>query len=120
MSHFKYLATVKGDLSNITAPPFVLSTKSATEFPAAWAEHHKVFLAQSKDEDPAKRALAVLKNFLCSLKRQQYTGRSEAEGIKKPLNPFLGELFLGEFRDDAGTTKVFVEQVRYQRRRRHP
>ena len=35
---------------------------------------------------------------------------------KKPLNPFLGELFLGTWKDETGTigeTKLISEQVRY-------
>ncbi|KAK6859413.1 KES1, partial [Apiospora arundinis] len=111
-----YLATVKGDLSNITAPPFVLSPKSVTEIPAHWAEHQSLFLAPTAEPDPAKRALLVLENFLCSLKRQVYTAASADSdgGIKKPLNAFLGELFLGAFVDDAedgSTTQLISEQV---------
>jgi len=32
---------------------------------------------------------------------------------KKPLNPFLGEIFLGKWEDDVGTTQLVSEQVRY-------
>ncbi|KAI4604385.1 hypothetical protein KJ359_000523 [Pestalotiopsis sp. 9143b] len=112
-----YLATVKGDLSNITAPPFVLSPKSVTEIPASWAERHKLFLQPAVEEDPAKRALLILKNFVCSLKRQVYSAASEESdgGAKKPLNAFLGELFLGTFEDDDGQsssrTQLISEQV---------
>lgn len=123
-----YLATVKGDLSNITAPPFVLSPKSVTEIPAAWAEHQSLFLAPTTEPDPARRALLVLQNFLCSLKRQVYTaavaseedspndaggGGGDSGGVKKPLNAFLGELFLGAFVDevDGSTTQLISEQV---------
>ncbi|KAK6081520.1 oxysterol binding protein [Seiridium cupressi] len=110
-----YLTTVKGDLSNITAPPFVLSPKSVTEIPASWAEHHKLFLQPAREDDAEKRALLVLKNFLCSLKRQVYTAATETSdgGAKKPLNAFLGELFLGTFDDhESGSkTQLISEQV---------
>lgn len=57
--------------------------------------------------------MLVLKWFLSTLK-QQYATRSEKYGNeKKPLNPFLGELFLGKWEDDAGTTELISEQVRY-------
>ena len=60
-----------------------------------------------------KRALLVLKWFLSVLK-QQYCSRSDKLGSeKKPLNPFLGELFLGKWEDQAGTTQLVSEQVRY-------
>lgn len=29
----------------------------------------------------------------------------------KPLNPFLGELFIGKWEDEAGTTNLIAEQV---------
>ncbi|KAI1478301.1 Oxysterol-binding protein [Daldinia eschscholtzii] len=115
-----YLITVKGDLSNITAPPFTLSPRSVVEIPASWAERHDLFLRPAQEQEPARRSLLVLKNFLCSLKRQVYTaatakGRSDdcsdAE-VKKPLNAFLGELFLGVFESNVGsTTKLICEQV---------
>jgi oxysterol-binding protein-related protein 9/10/11 len=71
-----------------------------------------VFAAPASEADPAKRALLVLKWFLTTLK-QQYASRSEQYGNeKKPLNPFLGELFLGHWEDDAGTTELVSEQVK--------
>jgi oxysterol-binding protein-related protein 9/10/11 len=58
--------------------------------------------------------LLVLKWFLTTLK-QQYASRSEQYGNeKKPLNPFLGELFLGQWQTaDTGETELISEQVRY-------
>ncbi|CAJ2504559.1 Uu.00g119530.m01.CDS01 [Anthostomella pinea] len=109
-----YLTTVNGDLSNITAPPFVLSPKSVTEIPASWAERHDLFLQPAQENDPTERALLILKNFLCSLKRHVYTAASEGSdgGAKKPLNAFLGELFLGTFEGrDGSTTQLISEQV---------
>ncbi|KAI1638138.1 hypothetical protein F4809DRAFT_270807 [Biscogniauxia mediterranea] len=107
----KSIASFNGDLSSLTAPPFILSSTSLTEFSSYWCEHPSVFAAPAKETDPAKRALLVLKWFLTTLK-QQYASRSEQYGNeKKPLNPFLGELFLGKWQDDAGTTQLISEQV---------
>ncbi|KAI1503180.1 hypothetical protein F5X99DRAFT_425983 [Biscogniauxia marginata] len=107
----KSIASFNGDLSSLTAPPFILSSTSLTEFSSYWCEHPGVFAAPVKEEDPAKRALLVLKWFLTTLK-QQYASRSEQYGNeKKPLNPFLGELFLGKWEDEAGTTQLYSEQV---------
>lgn len=105
------IASIKGDLSNITAPPFVLDTKSVVELPAFWAERPSLFVAPSASPDPAKRALLVLRWFLSSLKNQQYGGRSEQEGVRKPLNAFLGELFLAKWQDTNGETTLVAEQV---------
>ncbi|KAF2102835.1 Oxysterol-binding protein [Rhizodiscina lignyota] len=108
---FASIATIKGDLSNITAPPFVLAPQSTVEFPAYWAERPSVFVAAAASDDPAKRALLVLKWFLSALKGQQYAGRNPSDGIKKPLNAFLGELFLAEWNDASGKTQLVSEQV---------
>jgi oxysterol-binding protein-related protein 9/10/11 len=85
-----------------------------TEFSSYWCEHPDLFAAPAKETDPQKRAMLVLKWFLSTLK-QQYASRSEKYGNeKKPLNPFLGELFLGKWEDEhSGTTELVSEQVRY-------
>ena len=78
-------------------------------------------IAPAKESDPTKRALLVLVWFLTTLK-QQYASRSEKLGSeKKPLNPFLGELFLGKWEerclgksgtdDKAGDKQKVVEQA---------
>ncbi|PBP24708.1 oxysterol-binding protein [Diplocarpon rosae] len=107
----KSIASFTGDLSSLTAPPFILSSTSLVEFSSYWAEHPSLFIAPAKEQDPQKRALLVLKWFLSTLK-QQYASRSDKFGNeKKPLNPFLGELFLGKWVDSAGTTELVSEQV---------
>lgn len=110
-SFLKSIASFNGDLSSLTAPPFILSSTSLTEFSSYWCEHPPLFAAPAAESDPAKRALLVLKWFLSTLK-QQYASRSEQFGNeKKPLNPFLGELFLGKWEDEAGVTELVSEQV---------
>ncbi|CAM1507411.1 Fc.00g070520.m01.CDS01 [Cosmosporella sp. VM-42] len=107
----KSIASFNGDLSSLTAPPFILSSQSLTEFSAYWATHPPVLTAPAAETDPAKRTMLVLKWFLSTLKHQ-YASRSEQYGNeKKPLNPFLGELFLGTWSDDAGKTTLVSEQV---------
>jgi len=107
----KSIASFNGDLSSLTAPPFILSSQSLTEFSAYWATHPTILTAPAAEPDPAKRAALVLKWFLSTLKHQ-YASRSEEYGNeKKPLNPFLGELFLGKWEDEAGETELISEQV---------
>ena len=55
--------------------------------------------------------LAVLKWFLASLKAQQYAGRQPSEGVKKPLNAFLGEVFTGACGTESDPTILVSEQV---------
>ncbi|EFZ03204.1 hypothetical protein MAA_00278 [Metarhizium robertsii ARSEF 23] len=107
----KSIASFNGDLSSLTAPPFILSSQSLTEFSSYWATHPPIFTAPAAEADPARRAVLVLKWFLSTLKHQ-YASRSEQFGNeKKPLNPFLGELFLGTWTDEAGETTLISEQV---------
>ncbi|KAK5164899.1 uncharacterized protein LTR77_009563 [Saxophila tyrrhenica] len=105
------IATIKGDLSNITAPPFVLADKSTTEFPRYWVEHPELFCAPAKEQSPERRLLAVVKWFLSSLKGQQYAGRDPSDGVKKPLNAFLGEIFAGSCGTEDDKTVLVSEQV---------
>jgi hypothetical protein len=99
----------KGDLAAFNAPAFLLSPTSMTEFPTYWAEQLSLFMAPASEEEPAQRSLAVLQWYICTLK-QQYGKRQGKK--RKPLNPFLGELFLGHFQEDAtGRTELVAEQV---------
>ncbi len=100
----------------MTAPPFILGTLSLTEFSAYWTQHPSVFVAPAAEKDPAKRAMLVLKWFLSTLKPSYSTRNDKYGSEKKPLNPFLGELFLGKWEDEAGTTELVSEQVRYDHR----
>ncbi|KAG1774741.1 hypothetical protein EV702DRAFT_1122440 [Suillus placidus] len=113
-SFLKSLAGFTGDLSAMTAPPFILSPTSLTEFPAYWCERPELFAAIADGKTEQARALAVLKWFISTLKGQ-YTSRNESMGSeKKPLNPVLGELFYGYWPANAargGKTTLFVEQV---------
>ncbi|KAJ7682912.1 hypothetical protein B0H17DRAFT_1075390 [Mycena rosella] len=112
-SFIKSLASVSGDLSSMTAPPFILSPVSLTEFPAYWCERPELFAAIANGKTPEERALSVLKWFISTLKGQ-YTSRNESMGSeKKPLNPALGELFYGTWPDKngRGKTDLLVEQV---------
>ena len=95
----------------MTAPAFILSTTSLTEFSAYWSEMPQLFVAPANEPDPQKRSMLVLRWFLSTLK-QQYASRNEKLGSeKKPLNPFLGELFLGKWEDSVGVTHLVSEQV---------
>lgn len=96
----------------MTAPAFILSSTSLTEFSKYWAEMPNILVAPANEPDEKKRALLVTKWFLSTLK-QQYSSRNEKLGSeKKPLNPFLGELFLGHWEDQSGRTELVSEQVR--------
>ncbi|KXJ93739.1 hypothetical protein Micbo1qcDRAFT_104029, partial [Microdochium bolleyi] len=116
-----YLATVKGDLSNITAPPFLLAPRSVTEMPVACAERQDLFIAPAHEENPEVRALLVLKSFLCSLKRQGYYSSTETSHMSRSTSSLTsGETSSSQGGNDDGceddddndgATLLFVEQV---------
>lgn len=111
----KFLATVQGDLSNITGPPHLLAPSSVVEVGHCWAQRPSIFAAPALESDPEKRMLLVLKWFLVALRSQLYIGSSGSikSSIKKPLNAFLGELFLASWTDPEKkcTTSLVSEQV---------
>ncbi|KAJ6476262.1 hypothetical protein C8R45DRAFT_1009405 [Mycena sanguinolenta] len=112
-SFLKAIASMSGDLSSLTAPPFILSPVSLTEYPAYWCERPELFAEIADGKTSEQRALAVLKWFISTLKGQ-YTTRNESVGSeKKPLNPALGELFYGHWpdKDGRGQTRLLTEQV---------
>lgn len=125
-SFLKSITSFNGDLSSLTAPPFILSPTSLVEYSQYWGEHPDLLLepnfidiGDTKDCEKAnavKRMIAVTKWFISTL-RSQYCSRNESMGSeKKPLNPFLGEVFLGSWKDESeeqkfGETVLLSEQV---------
>ncbi|KAI0759179.1 hypothetical protein BC629DRAFT_1550110 [Irpex lacteus] len=83
-SFIKQIASVSGDLSSLTAPPFILSPISLTEFPAYWCERPELFAAIADARTDEERSVAVLKWFISTLKGQ-YTSRNEKLGSEKKL-----------------------------------
>ncbi|KAM0280794.1 hypothetical protein ACHAQH_003822 [Verticillium albo-atrum] len=90
-----------------------LAPTSVVEVGRCWAEHPAIFAAPALEPDPARRALLVLTHVLSSLRSQLYVAGSPTVSIKKPLNAFLGELFLATFVDAPAkaTTTLVAEQV---------
>lgn len=88
---------MSGDLSNVTAPPFFLAPSSVVEVGHCWSQRPGVFAAPALEPDPAKRSLLVLRMILIAMRSQFYVAGSPTVSIKKPLNAFLGELFLASW-----------------------
>lgn len=102
-----FLSSIRGDLSNITAPPFILAPSSILEVSSCWAERPSLFSAAAHEASPEKRALYVLKWFLASLRRQLYVGGDGKWSVKKPINAFLGEIdVFGELEGWRGGCEV--------------
>lgn len=109
----EFLSSVQGDLANISAPPFFLAPYSVVEVGCCWAQRPAVFSAPAFEEDPAKRAYLVLRHVLSALRTKLYVAGSPDISIKKPLNAFLGEVFLASWTDEQAksTVNLVSEQV---------
>jgi oxysterol-binding protein-related protein 9/10/11 len=79
------------------------------EVGGAWTERPSILAAPALEDSAEKRSLLILKWFLLSLKHQFYIGGGEA--LKKPLNPFLGELFIADYMDGDATAHLVTEQI---------
>lgn len=62
-----------------------------------WSQRPGVFAAPALEPDEAKRSLLVLRMILIAMRSQFYVAGSPTVSIKKPLNAFLGELFLASW-----------------------
>ncbi|KAF8956015.1 hypothetical protein BDZ97DRAFT_1960537, partial [Flammula alnicola] len=81
-SFLKSIASFSDDFSSLTAPPFILSPTSLTEFPAYWCEQPDYFVAIADAKPGHDHALAVLHWFISTLK-DQYASRNEELGSEK-------------------------------------
>ncbi|KXH67487.1 oxysterol-binding protein [Colletotrichum salicis] len=109
----KFLSSVQGDLSNVTAPPSFLAPSSVVEVGHCWCQRPGVFVAPALESDPEKRSLKVLRMILIAMRSQFYVAGAPNVSIKKPLNAFLGELFLASWTDSdrKARTELVAEQV---------
>lgn len=110
-SFLKSIASFSGDLSSLTAPPFILSPVSLVEFPSYWGEAYTEFAAIAGGKTAEERQLLVTKWFISTLSGQFTRREKETGSEKKPLNPFLGEQFIGKWDGPAGESVLHTEQV---------
>lgn len=90
------ISTFRGDLSSLTAPPFILAPASLLEYCHFWYAGKEEIRkpAQVPAANVEERFVEVVRLFVFIMKGQ-YTQRNLSDGFeKKPLNPFLGELFV--------------------------
>ncbi|KAI5810405.1 hypothetical protein BZA77DRAFT_328169 [Pyronema omphalodes] len=93
------------DLSRITLPTFILEPKSMLERITNFMQHPETLLPMSKVDDPEKRFISVVKFYLSGW-------HIKPAGVKKPLNPILGEWFTchWDFADAPGTQAFYISE----------
>ncbi|KAJ6261779.1 hypothetical protein Dda_2578 [Drechslerella dactyloides] len=74
------------DLSRITLPTFILEPRSMLERITNFMQHPETLLPMTTIDDPVERFVSVVKFYLSGW-------HLKPPGVKKPLNPILGEQF---------------------------
>eukprot|EP00158_Paraphelidium_tribonemae_P009665 Partr_v1_DN28927_c4_g1_i11_m25252 putative Oxysterol-binding protein len=111
----RQIGTFTGDLSQLTAPAFLLSGTSLLEYSTHWCDFPHLLHAISACDDAAERTLFVARWFLSTL-YGSYHERCADGSEKKPYNPVLGEQFFTRWQEDAPaatwkSAECVVEQV---------
>ena len=91
------------DLSRITLPTFILEPRSMLERITNFMAHPEYLLPISAIDDPVQRFVAVTKFYLSGW-------HIKPPGVKKPLNPILGETFSGYWDYPDGTKGYYISE----------
>ncbi|OAL57353.1 hypothetical protein IQ07DRAFT_33712 [Pyrenochaeta sp. DS3sAY3a] len=91
------------DLSRVTLPTFILEPRSMLERITNFMAHPECLLPLPTIEDPIQRFVAVTKFYLSGW-------HIKPPGVKKPLNPILGEIFTGYWNYPDGTKGYYISE----------
>lgn len=86
LSHIISQLRPGADLNKVTLPTFILEPKSMLERITNFMAHPETLLPMPEIEDPTQRFVSVVKFYLSGW-------HIKPPGVKKPLNPILGETF---------------------------
>ncbi|KZF22443.1 oxysterol-binding protein [Xylona heveae TC161] len=86
LSHIISQLRPGADLSRVVLPTFILEPRSMLERITNFMAHPETLLPMPTIEDPTQRFVAVVKFYLSGW-------HIKPPGVKKPLNPILGETF---------------------------
>ncbi|KAL8665639.1 MAG: hypothetical protein Q9202_002143 [Teloschistes flavicans] len=86
LSHIISQLRPGADLSRVVLPTFILEPRSMLERITNFMAHPELLLPLPEVKDPVQRFLAVVKFYLSGW-------HIKPPGVKKPLNPILGETF---------------------------
>ncbi|OAK94151.1 hypothetical protein IQ06DRAFT_353609 [Phaeosphaeriaceae sp. SRC1lsM3a] len=103
LSHIISQLRPGADLSRVTLPTFILEPRSMLERITNFMAHPETMLPITKIDDPLQRFVAVTKFYLSGW-------HIKPPGVKKPLNPILGEIFTGYWDYPDGTKGYYVSE----------
>ena len=93
------------DLTRITLPTFILEPKSMLERITNFMAHPEIVTPIPRLDDPVQRFVEVVRFYMAGW-------HIRPPGVKKPLNPILGEYFAGYWTLEGGAPALYVaEQV---------
>ncbi|PNS20818.1 hypothetical protein CAC42_2749 [Sphaceloma murrayae] len=103
LSHIISQLRPGADLSRVTLPTFILEPRSMLERITNFMAHPETLLPMAEIDDPVQRFVAVTKFYLSGW-------HIKPPGVKKPLNPILGETFTGYWDYPDGTRGYYISE----------
>lgn len=91
------------ELSRVTLPTFILEPRSMLERITNFFSHPDLLIDLPTIDDPVQRFVAVTKFYLSGW-------HIKPAGVKKPLNPILGETFTGFWDYPDGTRGYYISE----------
>ncbi|KAH0294591.1 hypothetical protein M436DRAFT_47188 [Aureobasidium namibiae CBS 147.97] len=103
LSHIISQLRPGADLSRVTLPTFILEPRSMLERITNFMAHPEILLTLPGIDDPVERFVAVTKFYLSGW-------HIKPPGVKKPLNPVLGETFTGYWDYPDNTRGYYISE----------
>ncbi|KAL8853587.1 MAG: hypothetical protein Q9221_001573 [Calogaya cf. arnoldii] len=103
LSHIISQLRPGADLSRVTLPTFILEPRSMLERITNFMAHPELLLPLPEVQDPVQRFLSVVKFYLSGW-------HIKPPGVKKPLNPILGEIFTGYWDYPNNTRGYYISE----------
>ncbi|KAK4240842.1 Oxysterol-binding protein-like protein OBPalpha [Achaetomium macrosporum] len=103
LSHIISQLRPGADLSRVVLPTFILEPRSMLERITNFMCHPEMLLPIPKIDDPVERFVAVVKFYLSGW-------HIRPPGVKKPLNPILGEIFTCSWEFPDNTRAYYISE----------
>ncbi|PHH50363.1 Oxysterol-binding protein-like protein OBPa [Ceratocystis fimbriata CBS 114723] len=103
LSHLISQLRPGADLSRVTLPTFILEPRSMLERITNFMCHPEMLLPIPHIDDPTERFVSVVKFYLSGW-------HIRPPGVKKPLNPILGEIYTCHWDFEDGTRAYYISE----------
>ncbi|KAG6009516.1 hypothetical protein E4U21_002152 [Claviceps maximensis] len=110
LSHIISQLRPGADLSRVVLPTFILEPRSMLERITNFMCHPEMLLHIPDIEDPVERFVSVVKFYLSGWHIRPSLANTLDRGVKKPLNPILGEIFSCYWELDANKRAYYISE----------